>query len=138
MERKSLLIGELAERAGVNRETLRYYDRRGLLRPSRRSSSGYRVYDPDACERLNFIRRAQSFGFKLDEISVLLGLRPDSPQSCRRVLTILDEKVAELGQQIAEMKRFHRQMSRYRDECAQAIGEGSRCPVIADVAKTET
>ncbi|MGH9460999.1 MAG: heavy metal-responsive transcriptional regulator [Vicinamibacteria bacterium] len=133
MENDSILIGELAQRAGVHRETLRYYERRGLL-TSRRTASGYRVYRPEAQERLSFIRRAQTFGFTLDEISVLLGLRPDSPRSCRRVLEILDQKVEELARQITEMKRFHRQMSGYRDQCARAIDKGSRCPVIADVS----
>ena len=138
MKNDSLLIGELAQRANVNRETLRYYERRGLLKPSRRTPSGYRVYRPEAEERLSFIRRAQTFGFTLDEISVLLGLRPDNPRSCRRVLEILDKKVEELAQQITEMKRFHRQMSGYRDQCAQAIDQGSRCPVIADVSDEKT
>lgn len=135
MEGNGFLIGELAQRAGVNRETLRYYERRGLLRPSRRSASGYRLYDSAAAERLSFIKRAQAFGFTLDEISVLLGLRPESPRSCRRVLNILDKKVEELARTITEMKRFHQQLSRYRDECARAVDEGSRCPLIADVSE---
>lgn len=134
MKNDSLLIGELALRAGVNRETLRYYERRGILKPSRRSRSGYRLYGPKAEQRLSFIKRAQGFGFALDEISVLLGLRPDNPGSCRRVLGILDKKIVEIAQQGKEMKRFHRQMSNYRDQCAQAIDQGSRCPVIADVS----
>jgi MerR family mercuric resistance operon transcriptional regulator len=138
MKNDSLLIGELALRAGVNRETLRYYERRGLLKPSRRSRSGYRLYEPKAELRLNFIKRAQGFGFTLGEISVLLGLRPDNPRSCRRVLAILDTKVGEIAQQITEMKRFHRQMSGYRDQCAQAIDQGSSCPVIADVSDEKT
>ena len=65
-----LLIGELAEQAGVNRETLRYYERRGLLKPARRTESGYRVYDRQSAARLLFIKRAQTFGFSLDESDV--------------------------------------------------------------------
>ncbi len=56
------LIGELAERAGVNRETLRYYERRGLLKPARRTAGGYRIYDEESAARLLFIKRAQGFG----------------------------------------------------------------------------
>lgn len=135
MNNATLLIGELAERAGVNRETLRYYERRGLLKPKRRTPSGYRVYDAQAAERLRFIKRAQSVGFSLDEITVLLGLRPGNPASCHGVLEILDEKVTELSQQIAEMKRFHGQLSRYRARCRQAMAEGAPCPVIAEVSR---
>jgi MerR family mercuric resistance operon transcriptional regulator len=131
----SLLIGELAERAGVNRETLRYYERRGLLKPRKRSPSGYRVYDAESAERLRFIKRAQTFGFSLDEISTLLRLRPENPVNCRSVLQILDRKVEELSKQIAEMKQFHRQLSRYRDRCRQAMVEGAPCPVIAEVSR---
>jgi MerR family mercuric resistance operon transcriptional regulator len=135
MKDASLLIGELAQRAGVNRETLRYYERRGLLKPSRRARSGYRVYDTAAAERLRFIKRAQSFGLSLDEISALLRMRPERPASCRNVLQILDRKVEELSKQIADMKRFHRQLSQYRDRCRQAMGEGAPCPVIAEVSR---
>lgn len=131
---RMVLIGELARQAGVHRETLRYYERRGLLKPRRRQGSGYRVYDASAAERLHFIKKAQSFGFSLDEISELLGLRPQSPVSCDRVLRILDRKVEELSQQIEEMKRFHRQLSSYRDECRRAVKEGEACPLILEVA----
>jgi MerR family mercuric resistance operon transcriptional regulator len=129
-----LFIGELAARVGVNRETLRYYERRGLLKPTRRTSSGYRVYDAVAAGRLRFIKRAQSFGLSLDEISELLGLRPNSAASCSRVLEILDRKLAELDRQIAEMKRFHRQLSRYRNLCREAIRRGQACPLIHEVS----
>lgn len=130
-----LLIGELALRAGINRETLRYYERRGVLRHTGRTSSGYRVYGRDAQERLRFIKRAQSFGFTLDEIVMLLGLRRDSPQSCRRVLAMLDEKVTDLGGRIEELTRFHRQLTRYRDRCVGAVERGIRCLVIATVLR---
>ncbi|MGH9388632.1 MAG: heavy metal-responsive transcriptional regulator [Vicinamibacteria bacterium] len=135
MPRDQLLIGELAHRAGINRETLRYYERRGLLRPTRRTASGYRLYSRETEERLSFIKRAQSFGFTLDEILMLLGLRPESPQSCRRVLAMLDEKVFDLAGRIGEMKKFHRQLSRYRDRCVEASERGARCPVIATVSR---
>lgn len=135
MPREQFLIGELAHRAGINRETLRYYERRGLLLPIRRTASGYRLYSPETEARLGFIKRAQSFGFTLDEILMLLGLRPESPQSCGRVLAMLDEKVFDLAGRIEEMKRFHRQLSRYRDRCVEAAERGARCPVIATVLR---
>lgn len=135
--RETLLIGELAKEADVNRETLRYYERLGLLKPRRRSPSGYRIYDTESAGRLRFIKRAQSFGFSLEEIRELLSLRPESPRSCTRVFAMLDHKLEELGRQIAEMKRFRRQLSRYRKECGEALDRREPCPVILDVSRPE-
>ncbi len=105
MKNDSLLIGELALRAGVNRETLRYYERRGILKPSRRSRSGYRLYGPKAEQRLSFIKRAQGFGFGRD-----LGTPgpPAGQPRELRVLGILDKKIVEIAQQGKEMKRRSR------------------------------
>lgn len=130
------LIGELAERAGVNRETLRYYERRGLLKPARRTESGYRVYDRESAARLSFIKRAQGFGFSLDEIGDLLTMKPENPRNCGRVMTMLDDKLEELAARIREMKRFHRLLAGYREQCDQALAAGESCPVIVTVART--
>jgi DNA-binding transcriptional MerR regulator len=78
-------IGELAIHAGVNAQTLRYYERRGLVGANRRTGSGYREYGPNAVRQVRFIRRAQDLGFTLDEIGDLLGLRADSSKSCSAV-----------------------------------------------------
>lgn len=131
---RPLFMGQLARQVGVNRETLRYYERRGLLKPRRRTPSGYRLYDADDAERLRFIKTAQSFGFSLDEIGKLLALRPESPRSCNRVLAMLEEKLGQLGRHIAEMQRFYEQLSRYRRRCRAALAEGECCPLILDVA----
>jgi DNA-binding transcriptional MerR regulator len=130
------LIGELAERAGVNRETLRYYERRGLLTPTRRTESGYRVYGRDAAARLSFIKRAQGFGFSLDEIGDLLTMKPESPRSCTRVMTMLDDRLEDLARRIREMKRFHRLLAGYRNQCDEALAAGDSCPVIMTVSHT--
>lgn len=129
------LIGELAERAGVNRETLRYYERRGLLKPASRTASGYRVYNRESSARLSFIKRAQGFGFSLEEIGDLLTMKPENPRSCQRVTTMLEGKLEELGARIREMKRFHRQLSGYREQCVQALAAGDACPVIVRVTR---
>lgn len=132
---RALFMGELARQAGVNRETLRYYERRGLLKPRRRTPSGYRLYDADDAERLRFIKTAQSFGFSLEEIGELLALRPESPRSCNRVLAMLDQKLEQLGRHIAEMQRFYDELSRYRRRCRTALAAGESCPLILDVAR---
>src|SRR5260370_19574873 len=75
MDMKSLTIGRLAKQAGVNVETVRFYERRGLLPKPPRTASGYRLFPPDAARRLRFIRRTQELGFSLTEIGELLSLR---------------------------------------------------------------
>ncbi|HEX9726064.1 MAG TPA: heavy metal-responsive transcriptional regulator [Vicinamibacteria bacterium] len=133
-DEERFLIGELAERAGVNRETLRYYERRGLLKPARRTVSGYRVYDRESAARLLFIKRAQAFGFSLEEIRDLLGMKPENPRSCHRVMNMLDGKIKELAKRISETQRFHRQLARYRKQCGVALTEGESCPVILEIS----
>ncbi len=134
-DEERFLIGELAQQAGVNRETLRYYERRGLLKPARRTASGYRVYNRESAARLLFIKRAQGFGFSLEEIRDLLEMKPESPRSCNRVMHMLDQKLDELAERIREMQRFHRQLARYRKHCGEALAEGESCPVIVEVSR---
>jgi DNA-binding transcriptional MerR regulator len=133
-EERRFLIGELAELAGVNRETLRYYERRGLLKPARRTASRYRVYDGESADRLLFIKRAQAFGFSLEEIRDLLAMKPEQPRSCSRVMQMLDGKIEELAARIREMQRFHRELARYRNRCEGALAQGEACPVIVEVS----
>jgi MerR family mercuric resistance operon transcriptional regulator len=130
------LIGELAERVGVNRETLRYYERRGLLKPARRTAAGYRIYDRASAARLRFIKRAQGFGFSLEEIRDLLRMKPENPRSCNQVMTMLDGKLEHLAAQIQEMEHFHQQLTGYRKQCDEALAEGECCPVILTVARS--
>lgn len=100
--RGGLTIGKLAERAGVNVETIRYYQRRGLLDEPKKPLEGYRHYPPDMTKRVRFIKRAQAIGFSLEEIIGLLRL--DAARACAetqelatRKLTLIDQKLAELG-----------------------------------------
>ena len=79
---ETLTIGQLAERGGVNLETVRYYEREGLMLPPPRKSSGHRAYSPNAVRRLRFIKRAQELGFSLSEVKELLALRLDPDQIC--------------------------------------------------------
>ena len=85
MERERLRTGEVAARAGVNVQTLRYYERRGLLKKPGRRASGYREYSPDAVRLIRFIKRAQELGFTLTEIEDLLRLRSDQTAKCSDV-----------------------------------------------------
>lgn len=83
----ALTIGGLAKRENVNRQTIRYYERRGLIAESSRTASGYRLYGDDAARRLAFIRRAKQLGFSLNEIEGLLALRMHPDTTCGEVRT---------------------------------------------------
>ena len=100
-----LSIGSVAKRATVGIDTIRYYEREGLLPPPRRRASGYRDYDAAAVDRLRFIRRAKSLGFTLDEIRELLALSADHQHGMRDVKRRAETKLAEVDQRIAELQR---------------------------------
>ena len=108
---------ELAERAGLNPQTLRYYERRGLLRPPRRSSSGYRDYPADALARLRFIKRAQALGFSLDEAEELLHLAAGGPAACDAVRGLAASGLADIEARMADLARM-------RDSLAELV---TRC-----------
>ena len=136
-DEEQFLIGERADLAGVNRETLRCYERRGLLQPARRTASGYRIYNRESADRLLFIKRAQGFGFSLEEIRDLLAMKPENPRSCNRVMHMLDAKIDELAERIREMQRFHRQLAQYRKRCGEALADGESFPVIVEVSRPD-
>lgn len=127
-----LKIGEVAARSGVSIDTLRYYERLGLLPKPARTSSGYRLYEARIVDRLAFVKRAQSFGFTLDEIKQMLQLETADPQTCSRVLKMIEEKLEDLNRQYEEIKRLRHELSVYKVECERAIANRQCCPVIED------
>src|SRR6267378_3981697 len=96
MDMKSLTIGRLAREARVNLETVRYYERRGLLPKPPRSDSGYRLFPMDAARRLRFIRRAQELGFSLKEIRELLSLRVSRSTTSRDIRARAEAKIVDI------------------------------------------
>ncbi len=88
--------GQLARRAGVNVETLRYYERRGLLEAPARLPSGYRTYGDDAVRIVRFIKRAQQLGFTLVEVETLLELAVGGPEACDAAQALTDHRIADL------------------------------------------
>lgn len=105
-------IGELAEQAAVNIQTVRFYERRGLLPEPPRRESGYRIYSSDDLHRLRFIRQAKALGFSLKEIAVILRMRERGRCPCGEVTRIGERHLEELGQQIERLRRFHGELSR--------------------------
>lgn len=98
---------ELAGKAGVNTETLRYYERRGLLTLPPRTSGGYRDYPPAALDLLRFIKRAQELGFTLDEVEELIHLAAGGPDSCSAARTLAEQRLADLTARIRDLQRMH-------------------------------
>src|SRR5229473_2842728 len=103
-------IGELARRSGVASTALRYYEKAGLLPESRRSSSGYRTYEPEAVPRLAFIRSAQAVGLTLAEIREVIGIRDAGAPPCAHVLGLIEQHRAEVRSRIRELQRLERDL----------------------------
>ena len=113
---KTLKIGEVAKASGVGIETLRFYEKSGLLDQPSRTESGYRLYDTEVLDRLDFIKRAQVLGFSLDEIKRVIADRRAGQSPCAEVREIVRRRLAELETRMREMKR-------YRNELASALAE---------------
>ena len=95
-----MTIGKLAKKTSVTVETIRYYERRGLLPTPRRTPAGYRLYPPDAVKQLQFIKRARELAFSLDEVSQLLELRTGGRDECETVQRMAKNRAAVLGEKI--------------------------------------
>jgi DNA-binding transcriptional MerR regulator len=111
---RALKIGEVAKASGIGIETLRFYEKSGLLDQPSRTESGYRLYDSDVLTRLDFIKRAQVLGFSLDEIRKIIADRRAGQSPCAEVREIVRHRLAELDERMREMKR-------YRNELATAL-----------------
>lgn len=97
--------GELARLSGVSPDTLRYYERLGILPTSQRTNGGYRMFPPSAIERVQLARRAMQLGFSLKELSEILRTRDNGGAPCQHVLNLSEKKLQCLGQQIRELQR---------------------------------
>jgi Predicted transcriptional regulators len=122
-----LKIGELARRAGVAVDTVRYYERTGLLPSPQRRPSGYRVYAPDAVARLRFIRRAKALGFSLEEIGELLAL--SGRRDVGAVRRAAAAKLALIETRIAEMRRVRDGLRQLVETCP-GQGPADACPIL--------
>ncbi len=121
-------IGVLSERSGVNIETIRYYERVGLLPRPARSGGGYRLYQAGDVDRLCFVRRARDLGFSLDDIRRLLDLADQKSRSCRRVHDIAVEHLAQVRDKIADLRRMEGILGAMVKTCAQ--GTIPTCPLL--------
>ena len=128
----SFAIGVLSGLSGVNIETIRYYERVGLLPKPTRSASGYRLYRSSDTDRLRFIRRSRDLGFSLDEVRHLLDLADQRSRSCRRVHDIAAKHLREIRAKIADLRRMERVLATMVETCAR--GTMPTCPLLETLA----
>ena len=124
-----MTIGQLANKVGVNVQTVRFYERRGLVVPAGRTASGYRKYTPEAVARIRFIKHAQEIGFSLREIEELLSLRVDPDTTCSDVKERAEEKLSEVESRIVKLEHMHRALEVLVGKC-EGSGPVSECPII--------
>lgn len=124
--------GVAARQAGVNIQTLRYYERRGLLRPPARRESGYREYQSDAVRVVRFVKRAQELGFTLAEVEALLALAAGGPESCDSVQELAAEKIGELDDKIASLSAMKDSLQQLLDTCTRPPHQ-RECPLIQSI-----
>ena len=106
MNEKPLLVGRLAKLSGVRPDTIRFYERIGLLPKPQRLASGYRIYDDAALKQVRFIRKAQSLGFSLDEIQRIMNLRGHGKETCRSVVAMAEATLSDTQAKLKELQRF--------------------------------
>jgi len=122
----------VARAAGVNVQTLRYYERRGLLDEPPRRESGYRVYDGSAVQVVRFVKRAQELGFSLDEVEVLLELAGGGPESCETAQDLARLRIAELDRRIADLLAMRESLTHLVATCARPPAERV-CPLLRSI-----
>lgn len=125
-----LTIGKIARETAVSPDTLRYYEREGLIAPAGKSEGGYRLYARDAIPRLRFIKQAQACGFTLTEIRELLVLRSRDSSCCGDMRARAVEKKLELEEKIRTLKTMSKALDRLIAECSDATHAIDDCPII--------
>jgi MerR family Zn(II)-responsive transcriptional regulator of zntA len=129
--RKCIKIGDLAALANVSRDTLRFYEKYGLITPSQRSDAGYRLYDRNDVERVAFILSAKEVGFTLNEIYQLLKLEVTKDQkSCADVKQFVDLKIKVVDQRLIDMKRIQKSLKTLSSACCGGAEPATHCTIL--------
>jgi DNA-binding transcriptional MerR regulator len=137
MARQALQIGEVANQSGVSIDTVRYYERRNLIKRPVRSAGGFRLFAPETIERIKFIKQAQELGFSLDEIGELLT-NANGIDECRRVRDLLRVKLDEIDARMKKLGEFRQTLQENLTECEREIskhGQDAHCPVIVNIER---
>ncbi len=132
-----LTRGKLAKQSRVNIETIRYYERRGLLPRPPRSASGYRLFSSEDARRVRFIKRAQELGFSLDEIRELLALRVSSKGTQGEVRKLAEAKIADIDEKIKSLHSMKNALERLTSACCGGGRAISDCPILESLGAEE-
>jgi len=133
---KALHTSQLARLAGVNRETIRFYERKGLLPEPKRTSGGYRLYSNADLDRLVFIRNAQQLGFTLQEVKELLAIADGHISGCAEVKQLAQKKVEFINAQIKNLSRLRKVLNELIRQCTGS-GAIADCPIIESLSHKE-
>jgi Cu(I)-responsive transcriptional regulator len=129
-QKQDMNIGRLARAVGVSTDTIRFYERRGLLAPPSRSEANYRIYPQSDVRRLKFILRAKALGFTLNEIKELLGLHHNPTATKAEVKALTEEKIEDIRQRITDLGRILRILEDLAETC-DGHGPADDCPILA-------
>ena len=125
-------IGELARLTNTQTETIRYYEREGLLPPAARTDANYRVYTEEHGQRLSFIRHCRSLDMTLDEIRTLLHFKDSPQENCQSVNMLLDEHIDHVARRIRELRRLQKDLNELREHCRQSSA-AAECGILNEL-----
>lgn len=134
---ETLTIGQLAGEFGVAAETLRYYERRGLVEPVRRTASGYRLYGSGARDRLCFIRRAQALGFSLEEVADLLALSDNPGADAGEVKRLTEGRIRDIEARIRDLENLRDGLRSLADHCPGSGSATTDCPILGALQRPD-
>ena len=133
----ALTIGQVAKRASVNTQTLRYYERRKILRPKTRRDSGYRIYDEEAVRTVQFIKRAQKLGFSLEDIQELLSLKIERKGKCGEIKKRAEITLKDVEEKIFKLDRMKRVLKKLIRDCDNRDTSSEECPILESLEHEE-
>ncbi|NIP72351.1 MAG: heavy metal-responsive transcriptional regulator [Gammaproteobacteria bacterium] len=131
-----LKIGQVAKRTGITVETVRFYEKQGLIAAPQRSASGYRQYTPDTVKRVRFIQHAKEVGFTLKDIAELLALRREPGTSCADIKLRATHKIEEVDRKIQDLQRIREALARMAIKCS-GRGDLRECPILEELELDE-
>jgi Hg(II)-responsive transcriptional regulator len=134
---QKMMIGKIAKISGLGIETIRFYERRGLLNPPSRRESGYREYNDESVSRLTFIKKAKDLGFSLDEISELLSLKANKESHCQRTSEKATKKLEATQGKIQELKHIESALKNLIEQCKKRETT-DECPILQSLEGRET
>jgi DNA-binding transcriptional MerR regulator len=132
-------IGQAAREAGVSIDTIRFYEKQGLLKSFGRTQGGFRLFGEQEIEELKFIQKAQELGFSLAEVRELLLLQRDGMEACEHVRDLLEQKIAQVRSKVEELRKLEVSLKRALRQCERNLDESARehecCPVLEKLGR---